>query len=573
MSRPRLVIRDQRREIHAPKCADFVQRVVAALSAEPETIEELEQALERFARPYSDGFFGRFKPRAPSDTNASPLVVVDLAARLVVWNADDEPPKRDGYIPLHDGPSDHETHARYHLPDDWEFVSGEPDWRKRADERRQKRLAMPPLDARAVLYGKPLLGFIAVEGLKAFGPAQPQPAVLAAGAKSTSSGGDADNAELQNEAEGDAPPWENCDDPRYDVIRQIHARWLATPRDDLRGAGPRDVLLVNREFIEWDMQDRCQQWSEQGRPVRPLDSSSHAYRFGGIGTHEVVLYYDLVRRLLWSFVGGAPPEAPPQGAASPSPEAIAAEVGRLRQVRDVWLDGPEREFHGRTPRSVIENERIRMPETMSGKEAVIDPDCPLCAMAAEFSGPMFWHLDGCNMDRDFEFSFHRTRAEWEEEERRYEEYSRRFNEEQEELKRLGVKRPGESADPDSPWVSSYVAPDTAETPVFVRLFGIGTLLAELIVDLKRPTEDRALIDRLQRDFGNLRDVAQSNDLATLESLLEPVLDRFCKTLDDVAKSREDLAEKCSDLRERLQMFLAPPEPSEPLPDFDDEIPF
>jgi hypothetical protein len=36
-------------------------------------------------------------------------------------------------------------------------------------------------------------------------------------------------------------------------------------------------------------------------------------------------------------------------------------------------------------------------------------------------GPMFWHLDGCNMDDDFPFSFYRTRAEWDEERRRMEE--------------------------------------------------------------------------------------------------------------------------------------------------------
>jgi len=43
-------------------------------------------------------------------------------------------------------------------------------------------------------------------------------------------------------------------------------------------------------------------------------------------------------------------------------------------------------------------------------------------------GPMFWGLDGCNMDDDFAFSFHRTRDEWEEERRKWEEFNLEFDE-------------------------------------------------------------------------------------------------------------------------------------------------
>jgi hypothetical protein len=39
---------------------------------------------------------------------------------------------------------------------------------------------------------------------------------------------------------------------------------------------------------------------------------------------------------------------------------------------------------------------------------------------------MFWHLDGCNMDEGFEFSFYKTLEEFEEEERKREEFNREF---------------------------------------------------------------------------------------------------------------------------------------------------
>jgi hypothetical protein len=67
---------------------------------------------------------------------------------------------------------------------------------------------------------------------------------------------------------------------------------------------------------------------------------------------------------------------------------------------------------------------------------MLDEDnCALCAaMAQDLKSPYFWHLDGCNMDQRFEFSFHRTLDEWEEEQRRYEEFNREFAKEEAERK-------------------------------------------------------------------------------------------------------------------------------------------
>jgi len=62
----------------------------------------------------------------------------------------------------------------------------------------------------------------------------------------------------------------------------------------------------------------------------------------------------------------------------------------LERVLEAWLDTPDPELDGRTPRSIITHERARLPEAMSGHDAVIDPDCPCCQMMAEMSGPGFW---------------------------------------------------------------------------------------------------------------------------------------------------------------------------------------
>ena len=93
---------------------------------------------------------------------------------------------------------------------------------------------------------------------------------------------------------------EDSDNQSREAVRQIHADWMLTPRDDLGGACPREIAVARRDHISWDLQDRCEFWTVIGRSPRGLDKSSHAYRFGGFGTHELVVYYELVRALLWS---------------------------------------------------------------------------------------------------------------------------------------------------------------------------------------------------------------------------------------------------------------------------------
>jgi hypothetical protein len=548
MSEVRLVIRDARRDIHRTIHGSTAERVVSALSADPETIEELEAALDRFEEPRHAPHFAGFYRGVDDQPYDAGLVIVDLAARLVVCESTYFSASAEGAVQYHDGNCATDARVRYHIAEEWRFERDALCWDSLAESRRRERAASPPLDMRAVLYGKPLLEFIGRECLQAFG------------------------ANTAREEETDAGS--SVEEREYALIRDIHARWLTTPRDDLRGQSPRNVLLAKQDQITWDLQDREQQWSVMQQCPRGLDRESAAFRFGGFGTHEIVTYYELVRELLGSCCQAVPEFVRSAHGAPDVGDFLTDEVPRLAQVRDEWLDGPDPEFHGRTPRSIIDRERARLPEGISGEEAVIDHDCPLCAMQADLPGPMFWHLDGCNMDEDFAFSFHRTREEWEAEQREYEECSRRFNAEWAERERLGVKYPEPGyADPDTVWERSFSAPETAGTPLYLRLFSIGSHLSELIVDLKEPVEDRESVDRLSRDFGNLRDVLQSHDPAAGEALLEPVLDRFCDSLAAVAAARSDLEPKCADLQARLWRFLEPPEEGSAEAFDEDDLPF
>ena len=115
-----------------------------------------------------------------------------------------------------------------------------------------------------MLFGRPLLEFIARETFAAF-------------------------------ARRESPAPEE-----YDAIKEIHAAWLLTPRDDLGGACPREAMFDRHEHIGWDLQDQSQRWSLLDECPPGLEESSFAFRYGGFGTHEMVKYYDLVRELLGS---------------------------------------------------------------------------------------------------------------------------------------------------------------------------------------------------------------------------------------------------------------------------------
>lgn len=600
MSEVRLVVReaggDWSGTIHG-SCAD---RAIAALSADPLTLDEFEVATARFEKKHAGHrFFSNLRPGLDDEPYDAGLVVIDLVARLVVVDSTYSSPRSDGDVPYHNGDCCTDKYLRYHLADDWLFSSDGDEWRWLAEKRRKERAAKPVRDHRAVFYGRPLLEFIAREAFAIFARRDE----IAAAARvqwadearqrlakeSDISLEQVDASLLTNEEItpksyfGD----ERAVSPFYDTLSQIHADWLLTPRDDLGGACPREIAVDRHGHLDWDLQDRCEHWSLLGHCARGLDTSSHAYQYAGFGTHELVMYYDLVRELLWSCWRRLA-ELAQSTQVSHRPEALevgdflTTEIPRLEIARDAWLDSIDSELHGRTPRSVIERERVRLPESMSGHDAMHDPDCPCCQMLADLPGVGFWHLDGCNMDEGFAFDTQcRTRDEWDAEERRREEFDRRFNAEWSERERLGVTSSSPREDGSTAiWSRSVSVGDTVDVPLGIRVFGYGCQLAELIVGLRDGADRESVppqvqwhIDQLNRGFGNLRELLQSTESSLAAALIEPVRDRFAETIAAVATARPDLTGQCEVLTDGLQRLLDPPEP-EPIWDPNDpEVPF
>jgi hypothetical protein len=241
-----------------------------------------------------------------------------------------------------------------------------------------------------------------------------------------------------------------------------------TPREDLGGFSPRNVMLSKQDFIDFDLHTRALQWSFQGEGPPCLAQDSHAYRFAGFGTHEWVIYYDLVRDLLSCALKNIQPPSVCRGSEvigqlqnrgepaalstiHTAPASIDSEKARLEEFKTAWLEQPQRDYDGRIPAILIENERRRLPIALRPHDMIIDEDCPVCQMFGDETTPLgmgvgFWHLDGSHMDEDFAFSHYKTHEEWEAENHRREEFSKEFNRRWEERQQRIAR--GEPLEPD-----------------------------------------------------------------------------------------------------------------------------
>ena len=441
MNNIRLNVIDAREAIQGTIHGSVADAVIASLSAEPETIAELEAALDRFCKRHDDHSpFDLFAPGEDTHPWDAGVVIVDLAARIVAAESSYSAPQSKGSVNYHNGSEATDIWLPYHIPDDWLFLTSVLEYQSLRGERRAVRMAEPLLDIRQVLYGRPMIEFI-VSGCLA------ESERLAGSAKHESPPEPDGNSELDADEDSDGSERNDT------VLRSLHARWLITPLADLGDRTPREVILAKQSFIDSDLSSRAWQWSLLNEGPPPLSRDSHAYRFAGFGTHEYVLYYDFVRHLLaecWKRINPEPldagvelalrsdPKAPDRGeAASVSaeyPAQPAAEggdlVGWLEQLGQAWLNSPSDELEGRIPGAIIESERRRIPIVMSAKDMIIDENCDLCGMLADETGddcgPAFWHLDGSHIDRRFEFSTCQTLEEWEAEERRWRDFTEEF---------------------------------------------------------------------------------------------------------------------------------------------------
>ncbi len=332
---------------------------------------------------------------------------------------------------------------------------------------------IPPFDFREVLYGRELASEIAQQVLSIQWPAAPPNTAMEGGVPQVQPGRFDEDALIRK-----------LNRRVQRLVQRVHVNWLMTPRTALNGRTPREFLHEYREWKDRELDYRRAQWSRTRLAPPGVSRESSQFRYGPMGTEEVVLYFDLVRDLImaaWRWVDDDP---------RITHDKLTDDL--LLYIHG-WLCSPDpEEGSGEIVRDIIDLERTLTPRLASNEP--IDCDCPLCRLQSneELFGPAFAICDGYHleMEDEFAFSLEADRDMWE---------SSRLSD-----RPLTLPDPRESssnessmvlfqervsqlnglpaANEDAIWTTSHVSSTPA--PVELSLFAIGARLAELIDRLK-----------------------------------------------------------------------------------------
>jgi hypothetical protein len=208
---------------------------------------------------------------------------------------------------------------------------------------------------------------------------------------------------------------------QHELTIQIHRDWLMTPRADLGGRIPRDLLHGSIAWLDKVIEGQRHRF-DRGIPFTGLPKDWDPTNTGPFGRSEMYMYFSLCRTLVttgWAVLN----EKREERASLPSEEKISLLIADLQDIKNGWMDSSYDDDVA--PNIVIEYERRRVPR---GQGVVIDGfdqpganheancDCPICEMMNDgMFGVGFVSYDGYSLelDNEFAFSMYETRKEWE----------------------------------------------------------------------------------------------------------------------------------------------------------------
>ena len=299
----------------------------------------------------------------------------------------------------------------------------------------------------------------------------------------------------------------------YPLTLEVHREWLMTPRDDLGGLMPRQMLHGGHEWnsrLVWAQRLRFEDsGQEDSGQIVAAPNDVAGYETAPMGHEEMVMYFDLCRELIgaaWEWCDTD--EA--RRCLEDGDDGRSALLDFLREAKSAWLSGP---FEGGSPPCfIIECSRRRVPRGanvsivgMSDREPVEQlpgGDCPICDMMADgMFGTAFTGIDGHHLDLDDEFAFsmHETREEWEKQQREFEEMSAEMDRKRAEREAAGEAEPDEFA---SAWSGQMTdAPIPGDNSGNLKL---AFLLAEVVSVLESADAPRDDIRQLNNLFADFR---------------------------------------------------------------------
>lgn len=335
----------------------------------------------------------------------------------------------------------------------------------------------------------------------------------------------------------------------------VHRDWLMTPRDDLQGLYPRQMLHRGRPWINsliWGQQLRL----FDGAEVVAIPQDLAAVQTAPMSTEELVVYYDLCRVIIaagWEWCRQHPEEI----LAGNQLETSQLLVTELTRVRDEWLAGS---MEGEAPvRFTLECSRRRVPQALGvsivGIEGIqeeshiLDCDCPICLMMADgMMGPEVKGMQGLDgyvleEDEEFAFSIYETREEWARENGDFLSESEEGNDFSE-------------SDSDGEETSEFASAWSgvlSDQPIPGDIQGhwqLAFLLAEIVSDLQVWQAPADHIQSLNQAFIDYR--------RSYHDEMAESAERLKKQLEDLAQTYPDLVSKSADFASRVDEQLRTP---------------
>lgn len=345
--------------------------------------------------------------------------------------------------------------------------------------------------------------------------------------------------------------WKNCgaieqERKRYPFTIQVHRDWLMTPRDDLGGRMPRQLL---HGAIEWS--DHVVSGQElrlmDGESVYAIPNDWSDFAVAPMGSQEMCLYFNLCREVIeasWFWCVCEDRKFEPADAMHSSRQLVSF----LRSVSDAWLDGS---FEGgSSPSFIIECGRRRVPrgegivihglDEVQEEKHFIDCDCPVCRMMAEgMFGIGFTSIDGHHLELDNEFAFSKfqTREEWEKEQKEYADFVAYLDSKENERTAKG--------DTQDPLASAWSGIKTDEPLPGDELgyLQMAFMVAEIISELQVLGVAHEEIKELNECFAGYR---QSDEVVRLLTATE-----FKAHLQALADRYPSLVSRSADLQSRI----------------------
>ena len=336
---------------------------------------------------------------------------------------------------------------------------------------------------------------------------------------------------------------------RYPFTIAIHRDWLMTPREDLNGRIPRELLHGAIDWIDrvtWGQRLRF----EDGRPMVAAPDDWDRFATAPMGRQEMCIYFDLCRELInagWCWCEGD------NGIHSEhsNESAVSRLIAFLKDVKEDWLNSS---FEGgSTPGFIIECDRRRVPrgagveiqgiQGVESEQHIADCDCPICEMMADgMFGIGFTSIDGhhLELDDEFAFSMHETREAWEAQQREYQEFSAGLDRKQAEQEQTEARDPFETA-----W--SGLHHDGAIPGDRGGYLKTAFMIGEIVSDLQRLEAEQEEIRMLNKAFANYRRSEGSSSSG--EHLKE--------ILQTISKLYPELISKAADMQSRIDEAARP----------------